>query len=324
MLYPKDIIAQAVELLQQGELVSFPTETVYGLGADATNVDALSKLYAAKGRPSQHPVIVHLFSVEQLSDWAQEIPPSAYRLAAGFWPGPLTMILKRNDSVLDAVTGGQETVGLRVPNHPIALALLKEFGKGIAAPSANRFGRLSPTKAEDVRAEFTEQVSLILDGGPCEVGIESTIIDLTGPSPVVLRPGMLPVGEIEAVVGSAVNFAAAGANLSTRAPGSLPSHYAPSKPLYLVPTASLAAMIEHCCDRGERPGILTSEASFTSDVQLARVVAEHDPVIYARRLYSNLRYLDNASCDCIIVESPPEEKEWDAIHDRLKRAAADK
>ncbi|MBS2001864.1 MAG: threonylcarbamoyl-AMP synthase, partial [Cyanobacteria bacterium SZAS LIN-5] len=185
------IIEHAVRLLQSGELVAFPTETVYGLGADASNPAAVARLYAAKGRPTNHPVIVHLADSNQLSKWASSVPFAAIQLAEKFWPGPLTLILPKADHVLDEITGGQKSVGLRVPAHPLALELLKAFGGGIIAPSANKFGRLSPTRAEDVRAEFKDEVSLVLDGGPCAVGIESTIVDLSREQPMILRPGMI-------------------------------------------------------------------------------------------------------------------------------------
>ncbi|MEK7737911.1 MAG: L-threonylcarbamoyladenylate synthase, partial [Pseudomonadota bacterium] len=199
-------IAHAVTLLRAGELVAFPTETVYGLGADAANPAAVAKIFAAKGRPADHPLIVHLPSAEALDAWAREVPESARKLAAAFWPGPLTLILKRQPQVPDAVTGGQDTVGLRVPDHPLALALLKAFDggrfRGIAAPSANRYGRISPTSAAHVRAELGAAVPLVLDGGDCQVGIESTIVDLSRGTPRLLRPGAIGAADIAHVLGA--------------------------------------------------------------------------------------------------------------------------
>ncbi|WP_442770390.1 L-threonylcarbamoyladenylate synthase, partial [Zoogloea ramigera] len=194
-------IQRAVQLLRQGELVALPTETVYGLGADALNPDAVAKIFAAKGRPSDHPLIVHLADASQIMTWAREVPKDAIALARAFWPGPLTLILKRDESVPDLVTGGQDTVGLRVPNHPVALELLRAFGSGVAAPSANRFGRISPTTAEHVRQELGERVALILDGGACAVGLESTIVDLSRGVPVILRPGAIGADDIARVLG---------------------------------------------------------------------------------------------------------------------------
>jgi L-threonylcarbamoyladenylate synthase len=202
-------IAQAAVLLRAGEIVAFPTETVYGLGADAENPAALAKIFAAKGRPADHPLIVHLPGAEHLTRWAQDIPDSAFALANAFWPGPLTLILKRTSIVPNAVTGGQDTVGLRVPNHPVALALLRAFGSGIAAPSANRYGRISPTTAGHVRDELGDRVSLVLDGGACEVGIESTILDVSRGMPVLLRPGAITAEQIGSVCGQASGWALA-------------------------------------------------------------------------------------------------------------------
>ena len=194
-------VEQAAAVLRRGGLVAFPTETVYGLGADAESPDAVARIFAAKGRPANHPVIVHIGHADLLEHWAADIPPSAWLLAKHFWPGPLTLILKRNARVLDAVTGGQDTVGLRMPDHPVALALLSAFGGGVAAPSANRYGRISPTTALHVRDELGEAVDCILDGGPCRVGIESTILDLSGAHPQLLRPGAISAAAIEIALG---------------------------------------------------------------------------------------------------------------------------
>ncbi|HEX9452146.1 MAG TPA: L-threonylcarbamoyladenylate synthase, partial [Burkholderiales bacterium] len=217
-------IEKAAAILRAGGLVAFPTETVYGLGADASNPTAVRKIFAAKGRPADHPVIVHVAGTSDLKHWAAEVPRSAWLLAEKFWPGPLTMVLKRAAHVSDLITGGQDTVGLRVPSHPVAQQLLKAFGGGIAAPSANRFGRLSPTTAQHVREELADAVNLVLDGGPSDVGIESTIVDLTRETPAVLRPGRISEQQIADALLVQLGGTAAG---RPRVSGSLESHYAP-------------------------------------------------------------------------------------------------
>jgi L-threonylcarbamoyladenylate synthase len=309
-------IARAVELLHAGELVAFPTETVYGLGADAGRAEAVAKIFALKGRPETHPVIVHLADVGQLEAWAREIPAGARRLAGAFWPGPLTLVLKRAAGVLDAVTGGQDTVGLRVPSHPAARALLAAYGAGIAAPSANRFGRVSPTTAMHVFADFGLAVPLVLDGGACPVGIESTIVDLSGERPRLLRPGGVPLAGIEEALGEAVATPDAQA---PRAPGTHASHYAPRAQVRLVRRVEmLEALASH---KGRRLGALALEVSVPRlNAALQRVV----PVVpgpYARELYAHLRALDAQNVDVILVEAPPRTPGWGAINDRLARAA---
>ncbi len=318
----RNIIEQAVHLLQSGQLVAFPTETVYGLGADASNPAAVAKLYEAKGRPGNHPVIVHLSELSQLSVWASQIPDNAMRLAEKFWPGPLTLILPKAPHVLDAITGGQKSVGLRVPSHPLALDLLKAFGGGVVAPSANKFGRLSPTRAEDVRNEFQDQVAMVLDGGPCAVGIESTIVDLTGSQPMILRPGMIEQAEIESVIGAVRLAAQFVADESiTRVPGGLPSHYAPTTPLKLVRADELRRITDNLPQGRVRIAVMAFSAA---PLEMDWIIANSDPHAFARDLYSNLRRLDKLKLDQIIVEAPPEDSQWDGIRDRLVRAAADK
>jgi L-threonylcarbamoyladenylate synthase len=304
-------IEKAVRLLKKGRLVAFPTETVYGLGADARSEAALTRLYTVKGRPTDHPVIVHLGSIDWLSRWA--VPdPRALALGRQFWPGPLTMILKRKASVLDAVTGGQDSVGLRMPSHPLALQLLNSFGDGLAAPSANRFGKVSPTTAEHVLSDLGRDVDFVLDGGPCQVGVESTIVDLSKPEVKVLRPGHITESEIEKVLGRLQH-----GHAETRAPGMLKSHYAPSTPTELLSSAQLAARLRELegtsvavWSRRKPPG-----ASFWLE-------AESDPADYARTLYGNLRRLDLGGFQHILVEEPPEGESWLASRDRLKRATA--
>ena len=310
-------VEQAAAALRRGGLVAFPTETVYGLGADAENSEAVARLFAAKGRPANHPVIVHIGRAELLERWAADIPPSAWRLAQRFWPGPLTLILKRAACVPDAVTGGQDTVGLRMPDHPVALALLAAFGGGIAAPSANRFGRLSPTTAAHVRAELGASVNYVLDGGPCRVGIESTILDLSGGYPRLLRPGTITAAEIEAVLGEPL---AAASDDAPRSPGALPAHYAPRTPLALIAPDDLPAEIKRCLDNGERVAVLARSAA-TPHVQCAWQVMPTDPGSYAHELYARWRALDALHVDRLLGEALPHEAAWRAVCDRLARAA---
>jgi L-threonylcarbamoyladenylate synthase len=313
-------IARAANFLRAGELVAFPTETVYGLGADARNPLAIAKIFAAKGRPADHPLIVHLPGVAHLGRWAIDIPAVAGKLAAAFWPGPLTLILKRHPGVPDAVTGGQDTVGLRVPDHPLALELLREFNGGVAAPSANRFGRVSPTTAAHVREELGDAVAMILDGGPCAVGIESTILDLSGTEVRILRPGMLDAAAIAAVLGYAPEFG--GAKNAPRVSGSLEAHYAPGTELQLVATADLAAAAQRALASGRRIAVLAAPPSAIDHPDIAWCPASGDPARFAHDLYASLRELDALGRDLILVAAPPDEEAWRAVSDRLRRAAA--
>ena len=319
-------IRRAAALLRRGGLVAFPTETVYGLGADAGNPQAVAKIFAAKGRPADHPLIVHLAAAGALPAWASEVPTAAAKLAAAFWPGPLTLILKRSARAPDIVTGGQDTVGLRVPQHPLALALLAEFAGsgsgGIAAPSANRFGRISPTSAAHVHAELGTAVDLVLDGGPCAVGIESTIVDLSRGRPVLLRPGAITAAQLAGVLGENVAAAAAVAD-QPRVPGALAAHYAPLTPLQLVAPAALADLARAALERGLSIAVL---ARRRAPLRLAPGVhwlaAPANARAYARDLYAALRSLDAAGTGLILVEAPPPDPDWAAVADRLQRAAA--
>jgi len=313
-------IARAAELLRAGELVAFPTETVYGLGADAGNPEAIAKIFAAKGRPADHPLIVHLPDAAHLVRWAVEIPEAAYRLAAAFWPGPLTLILKRHPSVPDAITGGQDTVGLRIPNHPLALQLLREFNGGVAAPSANRFGHVSPTTAAHVRDELGTAVSLVLDGGPCAVGIESTILDLSFVTPRILRPGMLDANAIGDVLGRVPEVG--GTRAGPRVSGSLEAHYAPKTPLRLVAARDIATHAQQALDGGLRVAVLARQSAPPSRPGLVWQTASADSGQFAHDLYARLRDFDALACDLILVAAPPPGEAWRAITDRLVRAAA--
>ena len=318
-------IARAVELLRAGELVVIPTETVYGLGADASNPTAVAKIFAAKGRPADHPLIVHIPSADHLDRWARDIPEAARVLAKAFWPGALTLILKRQPTVPDAVTGGQDTVGLRVPNHPLTLELLRQFdgagSGGLAAPSANRFGRISPTTAQHVRDDLGDSIPLILDGGPCQVGIESTIIDLSGPRTVVLRPGMLSAIDIGRVLGKVpMSPDDPLAPPAVRASGTLESHYAPRTPLVLMPDDSLPIALRNAIVQQERVAVLARHPAPFDMPQVIWQLAPADPAGFAHALYTNLRALDALECDRIYVQKPVGQA-WLAVMDRLKRAA---
>lgn len=316
-------IADALDALHCGQLIGLPTETVYGLAADARNPGAVRKIFAAKGRPADHPLIVHLADASQLEAWAREVSPVARRLAAAFWPGPLTLILKRQPDVPDVVTGGQDTVGLRVPSHPLALAVLKAFDGGLAAPSANRFGRISPTRASHVIEELGDQVAVVLDGGECEVGLESTIVDLSRGAPVLLRPGRITKDEIARVAGESVLEPAELVAEAPRVSGSLASHYAPATPVLLLDPIALYREASASRANGERIAVLArtivDDAPPPGSVWC---VAPSDAVAYAHRLYASLRWLDQCGCARILVEMPPASAEWRAVNDRLGRAAA--
>ena len=312
-------IAHAVDTLRAGGLVAFPTETVYGLGADAANEAAIKKVFAAKGRPHDHPLIVHIGSAAHLADWARDIPQAAHTLAEKFWPGPLTLILKRAASASDSVTGGQDTVALRVPAHPVAQALLHAFDGGIVGPSANRFGHVSPTTAAHVRQEFGDAVACVLDGGACEVGIESAIVDLSGAAPTLLRPGLITAAQIEAALGTALALPNA---QSPRAPGTLEKHYAPRTPLMLVEAAVINELARSFVRQGQRVAVLARDARQPLITSLTWIAAPATPGGYAHDLYANLRQLDAAGCNVILVEEPPLAIAWVAVRDRLARAAA--
>lgn len=303
---------RAVALLRAGELVAFPTETVYGLGADASNPEAVHKIFAAKHRPTNHPLIVHLAEVAQLQDWACEIPEEAKVLAKAFWPGPMTLILKKHPHMPDAATGGQDTVGLRIPDHPVALEMLRAFGGGVAGPSANRFGHVSPTTAQHVRDEFGDAVSLVLDGGPSEVGIESTIIDLSRNEIVILRPGMIGARAIGAVLGKMPRGRVANEH-APRVSGSLSAHYAPHTRMRFASREEIAAASHDCA-------ILSHASEYPQNRYAMCIEAPFDPAGYARELYANLRALDISGAQEILVEALPTDQDWDAIHDRLGRA----
>jgi len=311
-----ETVAEAAALLKSGELVAFPTETVYGLGADASNAEAVAKIFKAKGRPADHPVIVHLTSAADIDAFAREIPDVARKLARQFWPGPLTLVLKRAASVPNAVTGGQDTVALRVPSHPVAQALLAAFGGGIAAPSANKFGRVSPTTAEHVGADFGRSIALILDGGAAQVGIESTIVDLSGETPRLLRPGGVPVAAIEQLIGGEL---AMPGEQAPRAPGRHATHYAPRAHVKLVRRREMIEILGS--HKGRRVAALALEVTMPRLAPALQRVVPAVATKYAHELYASLRALDATGADVILVEQPPQTPGWAAVNDRLRRAA---
>lgn len=313
-------IKQGAALLQAGKLVAIPTETVYGLGADASNAEAVRNIFRAKNRPYDHPLIVHIAHISQLDDWAREIPETAKQLAAAFWPGPLTLILKKQPQVLDIVTGGQDTVGLRIPSHPIAKAVLEAFGGGVAAPSANQFTHISPTTAQAVREELGDRVDLILDGGDCAVGLESTIIDLSRDVPVILRPGMITLQMLSDVLG--VNVIAATQDQSTRAPGMHHLHYAPTTKTQLIASSDVSTFFENLQADDFPIAFVTHHPHDMQDIYCIHLPNNAEG--YAHDIYRCLRDLDHQQFKRIVIEAVPDSPEWDAIRDRLNKACAEK
>jgi L-threonylcarbamoyladenylate synthase len=311
-------IDTAVQALRNGELVAFPTETVYGLGANAQNPAAVRKIFEAKRRPPNHPVIVHLDDPRFLHRWVREVPQAAARLAEAFWPGPLTMVMPRAANVHDVITGGQDTIAIRVPSHPMAQQLLTAFGGGIAAPSANRYGRLSPTRAEHVREELGDAVQVILDGGECQLGLESTIVAFESDGLRLLRPGTVTAAMLRSVVGDV--FIGAGA-ASPRVPGSPPTHYAPTTPMTIVPAGEVDAQADAASAGGRRVAVLAQRLPLRAHKYVTWINAGRRPENYARDLYAHLRTLDKAGCQQILVQAVPDGERWDAVRDRLLRAA---
>jgi L-threonylcarbamoyladenylate synthase len=316
-------IEAAARALEAGSLVAFPTETVYGLGADAENPAAVAAIYAAKGRPQDHPVIVHVAPGASLDYWCADIPAEARQLADAFWPGPLTLILKRAPNIPDAVSGGQDTVGIRCPSHPVAIRLLQAFkgGRGgVAAPSANKFGHVSPTTAQHVRDEFgqDQRIAAVLDGGQSEVGIESTIVDLSRlktHGPVLLRPGHISAEAIAAVIDQLPARPDAAA---PRASGTLESHYAPHTPVAMQDTSTLADTLQRLHAAGRKVALIHYSAL---PAVHAETVLPATPEGFAHALYAALRAMDGAGADLILVEAPPQDGAWLGVNDRLRRAA---
>ena len=316
-------IAQAAGQIQAGELVAFPTETVYGLGADASNDTAVAKIFAAKGRPADHPLIVHVAGVHQVTLYASSVPPFAARLMQAFWPGPLTLILPRKPVVASAAAGGQDSIGLRCPAHPVALAFLAACNTGVAGPSANRFGRVSPTTAQHVRDEFGA-VLLVLDGGPCAVGIESCIVDCTRGQPVLLRPGVLTRAQLEAACGEPVmdKDDVLSGSAAPRASGTLASHYAPNAKVRLMDARAIQTALDVL---GADAAHIAVYARSIVRIQSSRLVYRRmpdDALATAQQLFAVLRDFDAQGVKLIWVETLPDAPQWDGVRDRLARAAA--
>ena len=313
-------VTRAVAWLRAGELIGLPTETVYGLAADASNGDAVTKIFAAKGRPVDHPLIVHVASAEAAKAWAATWPDAAEKLAVAFWPGPMTLIVRRASHVPDAVTGGQDTVGLRVPSHPVAQAVLRELNAALAAPSANQFGHVSATTASHVAAEFPDCALLILDGGACDVGVESTIVDVSGEHVRILRPGRVRANEIEAVLGFALTDNASDA---PRVSGSLASHYAPRTPTIMLEERRLRTQLRafrQAQDRGPTRCVITHSFDVEPSEKLRAIRLAGDAQTWEYELYALLRALDGERYGQLIIEAPPQGPEWDAVNDRVHRA----
>jgi L-threonylcarbamoyladenylate synthase len=321
-------IARAADVLRRGGLVAFPTETVYGLGANALDAAAVARIFAAKGRPVNNPLIVHVARIDEARELAAEWPDNAARLAERFWPGPVTLVLAKRPIVPEIVTAGASTVGLRIPAHPVARALLEAAGVPIAAPSANRSNEISPTTAEHVLKSLDGRIDIVLDGGPTSGGLESTVLDLTARPPRILRPGLISPAEIEQVIGPVErpSLARVDSQHPLGSPGQLPRHYAPR------------ALMECCADGGsERVAVLTRQglrvgwltsANAVRDTPSAHtksgvttIVMPTEPATYAAQLYSALHALDDAHVDRIIVDLPPDEEPWLAIRDRLRRGS---
>ena len=324
-------INSAAALLKKGGVVAIPTETVYGLAADASNVEAVKRIFTIKGRPETHPLIVHIADESQMAHWAHNIPDSAKLLARHFWPGPLTLILPRNGKVSDSITGGQDTVGLRVPDHPVALALLRALGTNaaLAAPSANRYGHISPTTAQHVHDELGDSVDMILDGGPCQVGLESTIVSCTGDTVTILRPGGVPVSAIEEALQRKV-IVADSTTAKIRVSGSVLSHYAPLTQLELLQKETLWRRACELSAQGLRVATLEWSApdetplldeATSAPSSIERTTMPANPAAYGQMLYATLHRLDDGHFDRLLAEAPPLTIEWLAVADRLKRAS---
>ncbi len=311
-------MAAAVDVLRVGGLVAIPTETVYGLAADASNRRAVRRVFAVKGRPADHPLIVHLGAREQLRRWAGSVPPVAERLADAFWPGPLTLVLPRATGVLDEVTGGRPTVALRVPDQPLVLRILARFGGAIAAPSANRFGRVSPTRAGHVVADLGGDVDLVLDAGPCPVGLESTIVEVADDQLRVLRPGVLTAAEIARVAGREVHEDPGG---PARAPGMLASHYAPAARVVLVRAAEAVPAVEGLLAAGRSVAVLAETLPPGLPEGTVALEPVGDATGYARHLYDRLREADRLGVDVVVAVVPAPTGAGVAVLDRLRRAA---
>jgi L-threonylcarbamoyladenylate synthase len=304
----------AATILRRGGLVAFPTETVYGLGADATNAQAVRRIFAVKGRPGTNPIIVHVADAEVARRYARHWPAAAGKLARAFWPGPLTLVVPKADAIVSDVTASLDSVGLRAPNHPLALELLRAFGGAIAAPSANRSNHVSPTTAQHVSDELGDQIDLVLDGGPCMVGIESTVLDLASNHPRILRPGAITREQIESVIGPVTQAHTVTEVITpSRAPGQHARHYAPHTPAFRFDASHRGAIPE------DRVAVMMLGTGPLHEGERV-VTMPRDPSEYARHFYRILRQLDARKLDAIFIEIPPDLPEWTAVRDRLIRA----
>lgn len=307
-------VSRASQLLSDGELVAIPTETVYGLAADATNILAINKIFEVKKRPTDHPLILHLASFEQLDEWAIDIPGNAKLLAESFWPGPMSLLLKKHPNALNKITAGSNKICIRIPKHPLALSLLRDFNRGIVAPSANLFGGVSPTTAKHVLDDLDGKISSILDGGQCEVGLESTIIDLTEDEPWILRPGGLLSDDIEKVLNKKISHIH---NSIEKVSGNLINHYQPKASVYLIKMSD----IQNVTDDIEKSKSVLLSLSDIGKESIHIHPMPKDPYKYGQVFYSTLRLMDDRQIKRIFIELPPEKSVWYAIHDRLKKAS---
>ncbi len=312
-------IEEAIKCLQQGGVVAIPTETVYGLAADAAQPQAIKRIFTIKDRPADHPLIVHIGSIAQVQDWAEDIPEMLWPLAERFWPGPLTFILKKKPQVNKLITGGQETIAIRIPAHKKVLQLLVALKCGLAAPSANRFGHVSPTTAQHVIDEFGDDIDGVIDGGACEVGIESTILDLSVKQPRILRPGQISQQQIEDFLGMPLS---AMTQQSLRAPGMLKAHYAPKTPLILVEKSALDSQLKKCLADNLKINIWSVSRPHLQHKNIVWQLLPTDRNEFAKVLYHKLRQFDQTSADITLIQHPPKLPEWHGIIDRLTRAAA--
>ncbi|MBU6140059.1 MAG: threonylcarbamoyl-AMP synthase [Proteobacteria bacterium] len=307
-------IKEAAALLKNGDVVAIPTETVYGLAADATNDQALRKIFAAKNRPLDHPLIVHIESFSKVDDWADFVPKSAKKLAEHFWPGPLTMIFQKRKTVSDLITAGLNTVALRVPNHPVALEVIRELGRGVAAPSANAHKKTSPTKPEHVLKTLEGKIAAILDGGACRVGIESTIVDITKEVPVILRPGAITASMIEKALNMKVYQPF---NYDRKVSGNMASHYQPEKPLLILSKKEVALSIKK-----EKNIAVIHHSIIAGSQGVEMYQMPNTKTKYAQKLYETLHHIDGTNVEKILVETPPNSDDWADIRDRLKKASS--
>ncbi|PAV26307.1 threonylcarbamoyl-AMP synthase [Tamilnaduibacter salinus] len=315
---PTDV-EKAAGLLRAGHLVAVPTETVYGLAADASNDQAVRKVFGAKQRPVGHPLIVHLASPGRISLWVDPVPQNAMDLIQAFWPGPLTLLLPKKPGVSDFITGGNPGVAVRMPSHPATLAIMDTLGRDLVAPSANPYGRISPTTAEHVLAGLSGKIDAVVDGGDCSVGIESTIVDLTGDTPVIARPGHVAQNDIEACLGTTL---APGQGVNQAVPGSVKRHYQPVTPTVGVASERMTRLLPELTPTGEKVGVIwwhspPGERAYES------IMLSADPHEYARMLYTAMHAIDTTTVDRIVIELPPREKRWLAVHDRLTRACTE-